>query len=119
MGVGAEGLVPAGRQALAEAVLVAAGQRHLDACRDHVPDGASTIVFGGDLEPALDAIEAASGPVVVIASGDPGFFGIVRALSTRVDRRRLRVLPAVSSVAAAFAAAGVPWDDAIVVSAHG
>ncbi|MDP8961471.1 MAG: precorrin-6y C5,15-methyltransferase (decarboxylating) subunit CbiE [Actinomycetota bacterium] len=119
VGVGAEGLVPAGRQALAEAVLVAAGQRHLDAYRDHVPDGASTVVLGGDLEPALDAIEAASGPVAVIASGDPGFFGIVRTLTTRVDRRRLRVLPAVSSVAAAFAAAGVPWDDAIVVSAHG
>ena len=29
------------------------------------------------------------------------------------------VLPAVSSVATAFARAGLPWDDAVVVSAHG
>src|SRR6266540_2425452 len=33
--------------------------------------------------------------------------------------RRLEVLPAVSAVAAAFAAAGLPWDDAVVLSAHG
>jgi precorrin-6Y C5,15-methyltransferase (decarboxylating) len=56
---------------------------------------------------------------VVLASGDPGFFGIVRVLAERFGRRKLEVLPAVSSVAAAFAAAGLPWDDALVVSAHG
>src|SRR6266540_3259585 len=33
--------------------------------------------------------------------------------------RRLEVLPAISTVAAAFAAAGLPWDDAVVVSTHG
>ena len=53
----------------------------------------------------------------MIASGDPGFFGIVRRLPrSALD---IRVLPAPSSVAAAFAAIGLSWDDAIVVSAHG
>ncbi|GAA2045715.1 bifunctional cobalt-precorrin-7 (C(5))-methyltransferase/cobalt-precorrin-6B (C(15))-methyltransferase [Catenulispora yoronensis] len=55
--------------------------------------------------------------VCVLASGDPGFFGIVRALRERgLD---LDVVPAASSVAAAFAAIGMAWDDAMVVSAHG
>ena len=53
----------------------------------------------------------------MLASGDPGFFGIVRAL--RRAGITPAVLPAVSSVAHAFARLGEPWDDAVVVSAHG
>jgi precorrin-6Y C5,15-methyltransferase (decarboxylating) len=54
---------------------------------------------------------------VVLASGDPGFFGIVRALRARGIKPN--VIPAVSSVADAFARIGLDWDDALVVSAHG
>ncbi|MCW3815248.1 precorrin-6Y C5,15-methyltransferase (decarboxylating) subunit CbiT, partial [Micromonospora sp. DR5-3] len=50
-------------------------------------------------------------------SGDPGFFGIVRRV--RAAGLPVRVLPAVSSVAATFARAGLSWDGAAVVSAHG
>ncbi|MFD9883573.1 precorrin-6y C5,15-methyltransferase (decarboxylating) subunit CbiE [Streptomyces alboflavus] len=57
--------------------------------------------------------------VVVLASGDPGFFGIVRALADRFGPDALDVRPGVSSVATAFARVGLPWDDATVVSAHG
>ena len=69
------------------------------------------------LDEALAEIEAAGGPAVVLASGDPGFFGIVRAL--RAHGIRPTVLPAVSSVALAFARLGLDWDDALVLSAHG
>src|SRR5262249_21644177 len=55
--------------------------------------------------------------VVVLASGDPGFFGIVRALRKR--GLRPTVLPARSSVARAFALLRRSWDDVAVVSAHG
>jgi precorrin-6Y C5,15-methyltransferase (decarboxylating) len=57
--------------------------------------------------------------VCVLASGDPGFFGIVRLLGARLGRSAVRVHPAPSAVALAFAAAAVSWDDAVVVSAHG
>jgi precorrin-6B C5,15-methyltransferase / cobalt-precorrin-6B C5,C15-methyltransferase len=101
------------RSALASATLVAGGQRHLDAVS--ISESATCLVLG-----ALDALYAALPShenVCVIASGDPGFFGIVRQLRERgVD---LSVLPAPSSVATAFAAIGLSWDDAIVVSAHG
>src|SRR5690606_29485493 len=76
----------------------------------------------GPLAPALDAVAkyvAEDRPVVVLASGDPGFFGIVRALAERFGPERLDVRPGVPSVAAAFARIGLPWDDAVVVSAHG
>lgn len=56
---------------------------------------------------------------VVIASGDPGFFGATRVLAGLVGPERLRIHPGPSSVAVAFARLGLPWDDAVVVSAHG
>jgi precorrin-6Y C5,15-methyltransferase (decarboxylating) len=75
------------------------------------------VIVMGPLRPALDALAAHDGDAVVLASGDPGFFGIVRALRER--GLGCVVLPAISSVARAFARAGLPWDDAVVVSAHG
>ncbi|MFK0169847.1 precorrin-6y C5,15-methyltransferase (decarboxylating) subunit CbiE [Streptomyces sp. NPDC090306] len=104
---------------LAGAELVVGGRRHLDAAR--LPEAAARVVLG-PLAPALDTVAEYVGedrPVVVLASGDPGFFGIVRALAERFGSARLDVRPGVSSVAAAFARAGLPWDDAVVVSAHG
>jgi precorrin-6Y C5,15-methyltransferase (decarboxylating) len=61
--------------------------------------------------------EGDGGGVVVVAGGDPGFFGIVRALRAR--GHAVEVFPAISSVSGAFARAGLSWDDAVVVSAHG
>ncbi|MER6029243.1 precorrin-6y C5,15-methyltransferase (decarboxylating) subunit CbiE [Streptomyces sp. NPDC001851] len=110
---------PVGEDVLAGAALVVGGRRHLDAVR--LPDGAERVVLG-PLAPALDVIERhleKESRVVVLASGDPGFFGIVRVLAERFGSRRLEVRPGVSSVAAAFARVGLPWDDAVVVSAHG
>jgi precorrin-6Y C5,15-methyltransferase (decarboxylating) len=112
------GAVPSG-DVLAGAELVVGGRRHLDAVR--LPDGAERVVLG-PLAPALDTIGeyvAKDRPVVVLASGDPGFFGITRVLAERFGPERLDVRPGVSSVAAAFARVGLPWDDAVVVSAHG
>ncbi|WP_369367470.1 precorrin-6y C5,15-methyltransferase (decarboxylating) subunit CbiE [Streptomyces sp. CG4] len=115
VGTGTGAPVPEGL--LAGAALVVGGRRHLDAAR--LPAGAARVVLG-PLAPALDAIaEYADKDVVVLASGDPGFFGIVRALAERFGAERLDVRPGVSSVATAFARLGLPWDDAVVVSAHG
>lgn len=100
--------------ALARASLVVGGRRHLEAVRP--ADGARTMPIG-DLRRALDALAGHDGDAVVLASGDPGFFGIVRALRCR--GLTFTVIPAVSSVAQAFARAGLAWDDAVVVSAHG
>ncbi len=101
---------------LREATLVAGGERHLEM----VGVGCErAVALKGDLSEALARIEAVDGPVVVLASGDPGFFGIVRLLGARFGGENLRVLPGLSSVALVFARVGLPWDDAVTVSAHG
>ena len=106
-------LSPAAKAALANATLLIGGARHLDAAG---PTDAQRIVLG-KLEPALTAISRHNGPIAVLASGDPGFFGIVRALRARGFNPT--VIPAVSSIAAAFGRVGESWDDALVASAHG
>ena len=114
--IGCDGspLTPAAASALAGASVVAGARRHLATVS--VPPAAGVIVIQ-HLDTALDAICAARGPAVVLASGDPGFFGIVRALRARGATPV--VLPAVSSVALAFARLGLDWADAVVLSAHG
>ncbi|HEU5157813.1 MAG TPA: precorrin-6y C5,15-methyltransferase (decarboxylating) subunit CbiE [Streptosporangiaceae bacterium] len=114
-------LPPAAAGRLAAASLVVGGARQLRAVA--VPEGVRQVVMG-DVAAALDEIDAmeaatsasASG-IVVVAGGDPGFFGIVRAVRAR--GHAVEVFPALSSVSRAFARAGLSWDDAVVVSAHG
>jgi precorrin-6Y C5,15-methyltransferase (decarboxylating) len=111
------GRVPPGTEALlAAADVVAGGRAVLDAL---APAGARRVVLGAGIAAAVQELAAEPGAVCVLASGDPGFFGIVRALSDAAGPERLDVHPAPSSVALAFARLGLPWDDALVVSAHG
>lgn len=107
------------RRAVAAAGRVVAGTRALEALS--VP-AERRIVLGGVTAAieALTAYEAAGrpdGPAAVLASGDPLLYGVVRRF--RAGGLSCRVHPGVSSIAAAFAAVGLPWDDAQVVSAHG
>jgi precorrin-6B C5,15-methyltransferase / cobalt-precorrin-6B C5,C15-methyltransferase len=101
---------------LRDAALVVGGERHLELFG---VQPRRTAVLKGDLSVALSQVQATEGSVVVLASGDPGFFGIVRLLAERFGRENLRVVPGVSSLALAFAWAGLSWDDALTVSAHG
>lgn len=112
--VGMDGgpLPPGAVDALTGAEIVAGGRRHLAAAP--VPAAAERVELG-PLEPALDQL--AGRRAVLLASGDPGFFGIVRVLRERGHVPV--VLPALSSVQQAFARLGRSWDDVAVVSAHG
>jgi precorrin-6Y C5,15-methyltransferase (decarboxylating) len=116
--IGLDGGLPEGEagRLLRDAALVAGGERHLEMLG---VERGRAVVLRGDLSEALAEIEASEGPAVVLASGDPGFFGIVRLLGVWFGGENLRVLPAPSSVARAFAGAGLSWDDAATVSAHG
>ena len=57
--------------------------------------------------------------VVLLASGDPLWFGIGRLLLQEFGAEQLRFHPAPSSLQLAFARIGRPWQDARWVSLHG
>ncbi|MGV9882966.1 precorrin-6y C5,15-methyltransferase (decarboxylating) subunit CbiE [Streptomyces sp. NPDC003006] len=108
-------LTDAARSALRAATLVAGAAHHL--ALDELPARAERIRLGS-VGLAARRIAAHRGTAVVLADGDPGFFGVVRTLRAPEFGLEVEVVPAVSSVAQAFARAGMPWDDAEVVVAH-
>ncbi len=99
---------------LSGATLVLGGARHLEVAG--IPAQAERVVLG-DVAAGLKILREHGGNAVVLASGDPGFFGIVRQLSEL--SLHYDVMPAASSVATLCARAGISWDDAVVISAHG
>ncbi|MEK6201536.1 MAG: precorrin-6y C5,15-methyltransferase (decarboxylating) subunit CbiE [Desulfobulbaceae bacterium] len=65
------------------------------------------------------ALELQHGDVVVVASGDPLFFGIGRTLLQALATDRIVIYPALSSMQIAFSRFRIPWDDAGFLSLHG
>ena len=61
----------------------------------------------------------ASGSLVLLASGDPLFFGIGRRMVEEFGEERIEIIPDLSSMQEAFARINAPWDDAFCISVHG
>lgn len=119
MGVeGMTGLSAEARTLIEGATLVAGGRRHLAQLGAHP---APRLAVEGDLKEVARQVRSASerGPVVVLASGDPNFFGIAALLRREIGQDRVRVVPHLSSVQLAFARIGEAWQDARFLSAHG
>jgi precorrin-6Y C5,15-methyltransferase (decarboxylating) len=78
-------------------------------------------IIGKDIDGVANFVrqEMKKQKVVVLASGDPLFFGIGRRLVNAIGAENTRVYPNISSVSAAFARIQEPWDDVCVISLHG
>lgn len=73
--------------------------------------------IGADLDRLAKMLEShTDGDVVVLASGDPLFYGTARYLCERLGKERFTVLPHVSSMQLAFARVKESWDEAYLSS---
>lgn len=63
--------------------------------------------------------ESEEGSVVVLASGDPLFFGIGTTLLKKMPANELNFIPTSSSPQLAFSRLGLPWNEARFLSCHG
>ncbi len=115
-GSGPAGLAPGVLELVHGARLLCGGRRQLALFPEI---GGERFSITADLEALYRRLEAEPGVAVVLASGDPGFFGVGPLLADRLGRDRVVIHPAPSSVALAFARLGVAWQDATVLSAHG
>jgi precorrin-6Y C5,15-methyltransferase (decarboxylating) len=115
---GPASLDPAARVMVQEAELLCGGRRHLALFPEHP---AERFVISADLDALVDRLSHEIGRrrAVVLASGDPCFYGIGPILAERLGRNRVEIMPNVGAVALAFARLGEAWHDATVVSAHG
>lgn len=121
-GIGADGwagLSPPARDAIERAEVIIGGPRHLALLPDAV--SGRRVPLPSRLPDGLPALIAAqaSAAVVVLASGDPMFYGIGASLARLLGPGRLRVLPYPSSVSLAAARLGWPLSDTDVVSLVG
>jgi len=108
------GLTGRSQAALRDATVIVGAERHLALLPD-LP--ARRVPLPSPLLPRLDELVAAHPGLCVLASGDPMLHGIGATLTRRLGAARLRVLPAVSSVALACARLGWAEHEADVVSA--
>ncbi|MBL6803163.1 MAG: precorrin-6y C5,15-methyltransferase (decarboxylating) subunit CbiE, partial [Synechococcus sp. BS307-5m-G38] len=120
---GAPASLPSAQQALIRAAdHIAAPQRLRPALHQWLADQGPKQLISSD-EPRTLAETLHDLPeqdaVVVLASGDPLWFGIGRSLLERLGSSRLRFHPAPTSLQLAFARIGRPWQDASWVSLHG
>ncbi|WP_349359197.1 precorrin-6y C5,15-methyltransferase (decarboxylating) subunit CbiE [Stappia sp.] len=114
---GAEGLPPLARRALDEAGRVFGGARHRDLL---APAGIAVTPWPSPFRAGLEALLAARGtPTVVVASGDPMWFGIGATLARHIAADEMLVLPAPSSLSLAAARLGWPLQEVEILSLHG
>ena len=119
---GAPASLPAPQQTLLRAAtVIAAPQRLQAALQDWLGDAKPELLSSDDPRALVDSLQsrAADQAVVVLASGDPLWFGLGRILCDRIGAERLRFHPAPTSLQLAFARIGRPWQDADWVSLHG
>ncbi|WP_298815414.1 precorrin-6y C5,15-methyltransferase (decarboxylating) subunit CbiE [Chloroflexus sp.] len=121
------GLTDAGRDSLpahlyeriAHADLLVGGKRHLAAFPEFTGE---RLVIESSVEPALVRLQQvweSGATAVVLASGDPLWYGIGVSLRRVFPPDALEILPAPTSAQLAFAALAEPWHDAVLLSAHG
>jgi precorrin-6Y C5,15-methyltransferase (decarboxylating) len=111
---GWEGATSVARRLIEEADLLIGGESTLA----RVPRGrAERLVLGEELSAAVQAIAARPAQrIVVLASGDPLFYGVARFLCDKLGKDRFEVVPHVSSMQLAFARVKESWDEAFLTN---
>jgi precorrin-6B C5,15-methyltransferase / cobalt-precorrin-6B C5,C15-methyltransferase len=115
---GPAGLSPETLDHIVRAKVLVGGARQLA----FFPDwNGEKIVIDADLPQLIARLQecALQRKTVVLASGDPLFYGIGRVLLEAFPREQLLFLPHLSAVQLAFARIKETWNDACIVSLHG
>jgi len=114
---GVEGMTAQARR-LVEAADVLVGP---ESCSTLVPAVIrGRLVSAANLEELVERIEAAGAKrVVVLASGDPLFYGTARYVCSKLGKDRFEVVPHVSSMQLAFARVKESWEDAFLANLSG
>ncbi len=121
IGIGEDGLAglsDAARTLIAQASLVVGGRRHLGLVA-HVTTG-ETMAWPSPPQAGFPAIlERRGSPVVVIATGDPFFYGIGSLLAREVPPDEMLCLPGASAFSLAASRLGWALQDCALVTLHG
>ncbi|AHB87612.1 bifunctional cobalt precorrin-6y C5-methyltransferase / C15-methyltransferase (decarboxylating) CbiET [Thermosynechococcus sp. NK55a] len=117
---GLQGLAATVQQILHSATLLVGSDRHLQL----IPEGDTPRLSLGNFNASLKAIQnhldtTPNPQVVILTSGDPLFYGLGRWLLEVFTPDQLTFHPHLSAVQLAFSRLKLPWQDAVIYSAHG
>lgn len=119
MGMSPEDLSNRALSIIKEADILIGGKRHLDYFSE-MP--VQKFLISRNLKEVLSVINASmkkKKKVVVIASGDPGYYGIGNYLITNLGKEKIEIIPNITTFQSAFAKIKESWDDALLLSLHG
>ncbi|MFM7412730.1 MAG: precorrin-6y C5,15-methyltransferase (decarboxylating) subunit CbiE [Planctomycetota bacterium] len=114
---GVEGMTAQARR-LVEAADVLVGP---ESCSTLVPPAVrGRFVAAANLEELVERIEGAGAKrIVVLASGDPLFYGTARYVCSKLGKDRFEIVPHVSSMQLAFARVKESWEEAFLANVSG
>jgi precorrin-6Y C5,15-methyltransferase (decarboxylating) len=114
---GLDGLSPIARRLIADAVLIVGGARHLKLAGS---PQCETLIWPSPMTDAIAPILARRGQrVVVLASGDPFFYGVGSIIAAHVPIDEMVSLPAPSAFSLAASRLGWSLQDCTLLSLHG
>lgn len=116
IGIGDEGkqsLLPIYEKWIDESDVLVGGERQLAFFPEYKGE---KVVIKGELPKLVTYLSQETRRIVVLASGDPLFYGIGSYLSKKLD---LEIYPYLSSIQLAFARMNERWQDAYITSVHG
>ncbi len=113
-----EYILPRALSAIESARFLVGGRRALS---DFAKAGQETFPVTGDLSSLVAWIseKLTADDVVVMVSGDPGFYSLLPFLKKKFPEIPLTVIPGISSVQTAFCAVGESWQGGEWLSFHG
>ena len=112
---GSAGLTGRARELIQQADVVLGSENSLGL----LPDlKAERVRLGSDLSETVAAIESRIGKkrMVLVAGGDPLFYGVAQYLCEKLGKDRFEVLPHVSSMQLAFARVKETWEEAFLTN---
>lgn len=111
-------MVPAAMEAIQSAKVLVGGSRALS---QFAHDGQAMMAIKADIGAVMEFIsdKLTENDVVVMVSGDPGYYSLLDALRRNFDEDIITVIPGISSMQLAFSRLALPWHDADLISMHG
>jgi precorrin-6Y C5,15-methyltransferase (decarboxylating) len=114
---GLDGLSPVARRLIADAEFIVGGARHLKLAG---PQKCDNLIWPSPITEAIAPILARRGSrVVVLASGDPFFYGVGSIIAVHVSIDEIISLPAPSAFSLAASRLGWSLQDCVLLSLHG
>ncbi len=117
---GLSGLSPKVLDIINHGKFLIGSSRHLSYFKSHPAQKITLHNLQQGIEKIIDLIsQYEDKSIVVLASGDPLFFGIGRLLLSQIPSEKLQFHPHISSLQLAFSRVKIPWQDAKIISIHG